>query len=113
MKLRFLILVPFFAVLTSGAMGQSAPLDHAEVLGRLAVGYSPSYIAHLVKVRGVGFSSSDDFDFRVKLAGGEGILVERFIQTDLPGQAHPLSYSEPSFYHLAKCAAGIIFGLKP
>src|ERR1700676_2991961 len=55
---------------------QSAQLDQPEILGRLAVCYSPSYIAHLVKTHGLNFSPTQDFIYRVKLAGGDGILVD-------------------------------------
>jgi hypothetical protein len=57
MKLRALL--PALLFLPGCAFAQSAPLDRAEILGRLAQDYSPSYIAHLVKIRGVSFSSSE------------------------------------------------------
>jgi tetratricopeptide (TPR) repeat protein len=102
MKLRALLSVLLF--LPGCAFAQSAPLDRAEILGRLAQDYSPSYVAHLVKIRGVSFSSSEDFLYRVKLAGGDGILAERLLSAEASKQ--PRSFSDPdaSYDHLAKCA---------
>ena len=79
------------------------PLDHAEILGRLAQGNGPSYVAHLVKTRGVSFSSSAYFIEKVKLAGGDGVLVERLFASEASQQAHPLFGADPSYDHLAKC----------
>jgi tetratricopeptide (TPR) repeat protein len=102
MKARKACLLLCCALLSTRAFAQSAPLDHSEVLGRLAVGYSPSYIAHLVKTRGVTFTSSEDFLSRIKLAGGDGILVKRLFTAD--AQTLSLTEAEPPFDHLAKCA---------
>ena len=88
----------------SSGFAQSLPLDHAEILGRLARGYWPSYVAHLVKTRGVRFSSSADFVERVKLAGGEGILVGRLLASDASEPSHFISDTDASYDHLAKCA---------
>lgn len=85
-------------------VAQSGALDHAEILGRLAQGYWPSYIAHLVKRQGVSFGSSADFIERVKLAGGDGILAERLYTSDPSEQTHSISNKELSYEHLAKCA---------
>jgi len=104
MRTRTLFFALAFSFLPAGLFAQSAPLDHAEILGRLALDYSPSYIAHLVKTRGVSFSSSENFIYRVKLAGGDGILAERLLSTDTFGQSHSLSDPVPSDDHLAKCA---------
>jgi len=85
------------------ADAQQLPLDRAEILGRLSLGYSPSYIAQLVKSHGVTFASSADFLSRIKLGGGDGILVERLSSAETasrlgdPGQERP-------FDQLAKCA---------
>jgi tetratricopeptide (TPR) repeat protein len=93
-----------FLLLTPCAWGQKAPLNQAEVLGRLAAGNAPSYIAHLVKTRGVSFSVSRDFLYRVRLAGGEGILLERLLAVEEFGQPQSVSGREARFEHLAKCA---------
>jgi tetratricopeptide (TPR) repeat protein len=82
----------------------TTPMDRTEILGRLATDYSPSYVAHLVKTRGLSFSVTGDFLDQVKLAGGAGILVD-----DLPHAASPNSMgveaeSIPSLDHLARCA---------
>ncbi len=104
MKRRTLIFALVFPLLSSCLLAQSVPLGQAEILGRLAVSYSPSYIAHLVKTRGVSFSSTGDFLYRVKLAGGEGILVERLSSADSPSSRISSSDLDRSVDHLAKCA---------
>jgi tetratricopeptide (TPR) repeat protein len=104
MKRRIPFLGLFCVLLASSGFAQSGPLDHAEVLGRLAQGYGPSYVAHLVKTRGVSFSSSGYFIERVKLAGGDGILVERLFESEASDRAHSISDPEPSYGHLASCA---------
>jgi Tfp pilus assembly protein PilF len=83
---------------------QSGPLDHTEILGRLAAGYGPSYVAHLVKVRGVNFSVTVDFLDRVKLAGGDGILVERLSSANPPSFVITANGERGPIQHLAKCA---------
>src|SRR5437016_13672353 len=85
-KPHILLLGLSFLLLSPRASGQQAPLDQAEILGRLAAGNTPSHIAHLVKTRGVSFSVSQDFLYRVKLAGGEGILTERLLSAEQSGQ---------------------------
>jgi len=78
---------------------QAVPLDQAEILGRLAMGYPPSYIAHLVKTRGVSFSATPDFLVAVKLAGGDGILTER-----LSSAKSPFNETDESVEHFGRCA---------
>lgn len=109
-KARILVLGSFFLVLSPHASGQNVPLDQTEILGRLAAGNTPSYVAHLVKTRGVSFSVSQDFLYRVKLAGGEGILVERLLSAEESGQPQSVSQKEASFNLLAKCAELIHVG---
>ena len=104
MKPRIPFLGLFCVLLASGAFAQSLPLDRAEILGRLAQGYWPSYVAYLVKTRGVSFSWSPDFVDRVKRAGGEGILVGRLIASDTSEPSHFISDSDAFYAHLAKCA---------
>jgi tetratricopeptide (TPR) repeat protein len=104
MKRRIPILGLFCMLLASSGLAQSLPLDRAEILGRLAQGYWPSYVAHLVKTRGVSFSSSADFIERVKLAGGEGILVARLFASEASEPAHFISDIDAFYDHLAKCA---------
>jgi len=94
----------FFLLVSPYAMGQKVPLDQIEILGRLAAGNTPSYVAHLVKTRGVSFAVSQDFLYRVKLAGGKGILAERLLSADQSGQPRPVLGKEASFQRLAQCA---------
>ena len=103
MKTRTLLFALVFPLFPPCLLAQYAPLDRAEILGRLAVRYSPSYVAHLVKTRGVSFSPGGDFLYRVKLAGGDGILVERLSSIDSPS-AISSTNSERPVAHLAKCA---------
>lgn len=101
-KLRHITPLLAILVLCPRVTAQAGPIDRAEILGRLAEGYWPSYVAHLVKTRGIGFSSGDDFINAVKLAGGDGILVERISSTD-PGDLAESSDDDPPFSHLATC----------
>ena len=103
-KPHILLLGLSFLLLSPRASGQQAPLAQAEILGRLAAGNTPSHIAHLVKTRGVSFSVSQDFLYRVKLAGGEGILAERLLSAEQSGESQPISGTEVPFERLAKCA---------
>src|ERR1700751_3316945 len=103
-KPGILVLGWFFLLASPYATGQKVPLDQTEILGRLAAGNTPSYVAHLVQKRGVSFSVSQDFLYRVRLAGGEGILAERLLSAEPSGQPQSLLGEEASFKRLAKCA---------
>lgn len=94
----------FFLLVSPYATGQEVPLDQTEILGRLAAGNTPSYVAHLVKTRRVSFSVSQDFLYGVRLAGGEGILAERLLSAEPSGQPQSVLGKEASFKRLAKCA---------
>src|SRR3974390_1556578 len=105
-----------FAVALIGSLGtyscaqsQTARLSRSEILGRLALDYSPSYLAHLVKARGIGFVPSEHFLSLVKLAGGDGILVERISSSDAAPLANSPESDHPS-ERLAKCAELIHIG---
>ncbi|HEX4003749.1 MAG TPA: tetratricopeptide repeat protein [Candidatus Acidoferrales bacterium] len=102
---RSLFLALLFPLLCPCAFAQTAPMGHAEILGRLAVGYSPSYVAYLVKIRGVSFSVNADFLDDVQLAGGNGVLVERLSSAE-PDSSAASSYTadDKPVDHLAKCA---------
>jgi hypothetical protein len=104
MKFRIAILGLAFAIVSPCAGAQSAPLDRAEVLGRLAVCYPPSYVAKLVKVRGIRFSPTADFVYRIKLAGGDGILADRLMSADSERPAAVPMDDDGPVDHLAKCA---------
>jgi len=103
-KPGILVLGWFFFLVSPYATGQKVPLDQTEILGRLAAGNTASYVAHLVKTRGVSFSVSQDFLYRVKLAGGEGILTERLLSAEQSGQPQSVFGKEASLKRLAKCA---------
>ena len=109
MRLRSRLSLLYLALAPSCALAQSQPLDRAEILGRLAQGYSPSYLAQLVTTRGVSFSASADFLDRVKRAGGDGILAERLSAAD-PATTTALSKQDRPFDLLAKCAEWIHVG---
>ena len=98
MKKRARLFGLILALLHPCVFAQSAPLDRAEILGRLTQGYSPSYLGQLVKTRGISFSPSADFLDRVKLAGGDGILIERLSSaTPPPGSAFRKTIVPSSF----------------
>jgi len=67
----------------------------------LASGSSRSYIAHLVKTRGINFSSDAYYLSLISRAGGNGILLQRLSAASSSGA---LSFAEPPFEHLARCA---------
>jgi tetratricopeptide (TPR) repeat protein len=94
----FLLLLPCCA-----SAQPTTPLDRSEILGRLTQGESASYIAHLVKTRGVNFSPTADFLASVKLAGGDGLLVERLSSSDLVPAISSSNRDRP-FQHFARCA---------
>jgi tetratricopeptide (TPR) repeat protein len=96
-------------LLPACASAQPAPLDRSEILGRLTQGESASYIAHLVKTRGVNFSPTAGFLSSVKLAGGDGLLVERLSSSDLIPATSPSNRDRP-FQHFARCAELIHIG---
>ena len=104
MKVRSLSFALAITLLPPCLFAQSAPIDQTEILGRLGAGYAPSYIAHLVKTCGVNFSPSQSFVNSVKLAGGDGILVERLSSAQRPGLTSISSGSEGPLDHLARCA---------
>ncbi|MGA2431660.1 MAG: hypothetical protein ABSH13_24405, partial [Candidatus Acidiferrum sp.] len=104
MKPRTLFFALVFPFLAPCLHAQSARLDQPEILGRLAVSYSPSYVAYLVKTRGINFSPTQDFIYRVKLAGGDGILVERLSSTDASPSVVSSGDQDLPVRHLAKCA---------
>lgn len=72
------------------------------------MGESPSYLAHVVKTRGVSFAPDSSFFTAVKQAGGDGILVERLSASDL--KVSTASTPARSFEHMAKCAEAIYVG---
>jgi len=112
MKPKILLAALSLVLLPVSGFGQSrpAPLTRAEILGRLALAESASEIAKSVKTRGIGFTTSEDFLSRVKLAGGDGILVERLSATEQSNSAASLFEPDRPFDHLAKCAESLHSG---
>jgi tetratricopeptide (TPR) repeat protein len=104
MKRHTLLFALIGSLLAPCGFAQSPPLDRTEILGRLALGYSPSYVAHLVKTGGVSFTVSADFLSLVTAAGGDGILVERLSSIDASPSAVSSSEQDKPLDHLAKCA---------
>jgi tetratricopeptide (TPR) repeat protein len=106
MKAKDLIAASFLALLPCTAFGQgkAAPLTRVEILGRLAIGFSPSELSLEVKERGIGFRVSEGFLTQVKLAGGDGILVERLAEAGSSGWAALLPDEKSTVERLAKCA---------
>jgi tetratricopeptide (TPR) repeat protein len=102
MKLRPLLLVLAPFLLASVVCPQTIPLTHAEILGRLAKGESPSFVARLVRERGLNFAITDSFLTQVKAAGGDGVLVEHL--SSLNSVTVGTGLEEKPVEHLAKCA---------
>ena len=107
MKTRATFFALVLALLCPCVLAQSAALDRAEILGRLTQGYSPSYLGQLIKTRGISFSPSADFLDRVRLAGGDGILIER-LSSAMPSPG--ISQNDRPFEFLAKCAELVHIG---
>jgi tetratricopeptide (TPR) repeat protein len=104
------LLIPWLSLaLAPCAFAQTAPFDRAEILGQLSQGQSASYIAHLVKSRGISFNATADFLERVRLCGGEGILIERLAAAE-PAAGTQASKNEHPFDRLAKCSELIHVG---
>jgi len=108
MNLRPLLLALASLPLAPAVFAQPVPLTHADILGRLAKGQSPSFVAHLVKAHGVNFAITDSFLTQVKLAGGNGVLVEHLSSPDSP--AFGMAQEQKPSEHLAKCAELVHIG---
>jgi tetratricopeptide (TPR) repeat protein len=97
-----------FGLAAPRAFAQSTPtptpLDRIEILGRLAVGYSPSYVAYLVKTHGVTFSVSAGLLDQVTQLGGSGILIDSLSHAASPNSIAPSSDGGLPVEHLANCA---------
>jgi len=106
---RRLCILSLSLALATRVCAQQAPLDRAEILGELAQGQSASYMAHLVQSRGISFSPTADFLERVRLSGGEGILIERLASAE-PPPGTGASQNERPFDRLAKCSELIHIG---
>jgi tetratricopeptide (TPR) repeat protein len=104
MKARTLLFAFASSLLAPSVFAQGVPLDRAEILGRLAGGATPSFIAHLVKTHGASFAPTDSFLTQVKLAGGDGILVERLSSPDSTARRVFSGQEDRPVEHLAKCA---------
>src|ERR1700692_4088976 len=103
-RIPSLILILTFASVSALGQDASAPMNRAEVLGRLAAGESPSYVAFLVKRVGVGFDPDDRFITLVRLAGGRGILTDQLSAARASSEFGSSSADDPPFENLAKCA---------
>lgn len=103
MTLRSILLWATISLLAPFGSAQSPSVDRTEILGRLAKGYSPSFISHLVETRGINFSLTDSLLSQVRLAGGDGILVERLSSLDSAHRGSSSAAEPGSIDHLAKC----------
>lgn len=93
-----------FPAVCANPQGTKPPLTKVDIIGRLAGGSTPSYVAHLVKMRGINFFPDDEFLLAVDRAGGEGILLDR-LRDSAPGGADSSSGVEGDVLaSLAKCA---------
>jgi tetratricopeptide (TPR) repeat protein len=80
------------------------PVTKADIFGRLAAGASRSYVAHMVKVRGIDFSPDDDFFAAIERAGGEGVLLDRLRIVPNGDGDTSAGISGDLLEHLAQCA---------
>lgn len=109
MKRRFLC--GFLFVLAAGGLAHAqepppapAPLSKADIFGRLAAGASRSYLAHLVKARGITFSVDNDFYAAIERVGGEGVLLDTLrVTPDGDGDTSE-GVGSDAVQHLANCA---------
>jgi len=113
MSRRFLLSSALFLATPLSCLPQSsahAPLTRTEILGRLAIGYSPSYLAHLLRTRGIAFAADAHFLDQISLAGGNGVLFQRLSSAD-PIVAPPSSPDPTaSVDRLAICAEWLKLG---
>jgi tetratricopeptide (TPR) repeat protein len=79
-------------------------LSKADIFGRLAAGGSRSYVAHLVRVRGVNFSPDYDFFAAIEQAGGEGVLLDRLRVAPDGDEDSSQGIGGDLVQHLADCA---------
>jgi hypothetical protein len=86
-KLHLLLLSATIGVpsLLAQSPSRNQPLTRADILGELASGSSPSYVAHLVRTHGVSFSSDNGYLSLVQRAGGAGALLDRITAAAVPG----------------------------
>jgi Tfp pilus assembly protein PilF len=112
MKGRTLLFVGLFFAAPLCCFPQSVapPLTRAEILGRLALAYSPSYVAHLVKTRGVNFSADYHFLSLVDLGGGTGILHQRLSSAEPKSTSSSSPDSGAPYDDLGKCAEFLKLG---
>jgi tetratricopeptide (TPR) repeat protein len=107
---RRLLCALLFTFLSSGLISAQdsppsrPPVSKADTFGRLAAGASRSYVAHLVKVRGIDFSPDDDFFAAIERAGGEGVLLDRLRVVPDGDRDTSAGISGDLLEHLAKCA---------
>jgi tetratricopeptide (TPR) repeat protein len=80
------------------------PLSTADIFGRLAAGGSRSYVAHLVRVRGVNVSPDDDFLAAIERVGGEGVLLDRLRVAPDGDEDSSQGIGGDLARHLANCA---------
>ena len=100
----FALFILSFPVICANPQGTKPPLTKVDIIGRLAAGSTPSYVAHLVKMRGINFYPDADFLRAVDRAGGAGILLDR-LRDAAPGGADSSSGVEGNaLASLAKCA---------
>lgn len=86
------------------AQDAARPMTRAEVLGRLAAGEPPSYVARLVKDRGTAFSVTSDYLDMIRRAGGAGILLDRLSSARDATSSSASPAKDPPYDHLARCA---------
>lgn len=106
MKLKTVLFALCFFITPVVCLCQTAkaPLNRAEILGKLASGASRSYLAHLVKTQGINFSSDAHYLSLIARAGGNGILFDRLSSASAVTSSSSLSDADPPFEHLANCA---------
>jgi len=106
MKQKTILLLLLLVIRPVFAFGQTeaTPLNRHEILGRLAVGFSPSYVANLIESRGIAFTPSENFQSAVISAGGDGVLVQRLSSSDVSRAPRSLSDPDKPTDSLAKCA---------
>jgi len=105
MKPRSVSFVLASLLLAPGIHPQTIPVTQVEILGRLARRNSPSFVAHLVKTRGIAFGVTDSFLTQVEAAGGDGLLVEY-----LSSAATINEFKDEPVEHISKCAERVHVG---
>lgn len=98
MRLRFLILILFVAVIAQPAPPQeaNAPLGKDQVLDLVKFGLDSGDLAKRIKERGIDFEPTEDYVESLRSAGAQDVVVQALVRSSALGQESgpPLTYDQ-------------------